>query len=261
MVKIIEESLPRRRDEKGNNMTKVDIDIKKLLESGAHFGHKTSRWHPKMAPYLHSKRDGSHIIDLTTTVEALEKATDFIEKTAKSGKQVLFVGTKRQAKDAIKTAAVNTNMPYVSERWVGGMLTNVATISDRIKRLKDFEQKMDSGYFASKYNKLEVQRFQEEIDEMDYLYGGIKHMSVRPGAVFVSDVNNDINAVREARKLNIPIVAIVDSNVDPSLVDYPIPANDDAVKAVSLIIGYIEQAVKLGQAGIKAPKEAEKGDK
>lgn len=243
-------------------MTKVDIDIKKLLESGAHFGHKTSRWHPKMAPYLHSKRDGSHIIDLTTTVESLEKATDFIEKTAKSGKQVLFVGTKRQAKDAIKTAALSTNMPYVSERWVGGMLTNVATISARIKRLKDFEQKMDSGYFASKFNKLEVQRFQEEIDEMNYLYGGIKHMATHPGAVFVSDVNNDINAVREARKLNIPIVAIADSNVDPSLVDYPIPANDDAVKSVALIVGYIEQAVKLGQAGIKAPKEeAEKGDK
>jgi len=242
-------------------MTKVDIDIKKLLESGAHFGHKTSRWHPKMAPYLHSKRDGSHIIDLTTTVEGLEKATEFVEKVAKSGKQVLFVGTKRQAKNAVKTAAENTNMPYVSERWVGGMLTNVATISTRIKRLKDFEQKMDSGYFASKYNKLEVQRFQEEIDEMNHLYGGIKHMAVKPGVVFVSDVNNDINAVREARKLNIPIVAIVDSNVDPSLVDYPIPANDDAVKSVALIISYIEQAVKLGQAGVKTPAKEEKGDK
>ncbi|MEK7625740.1 MAG: 30S ribosomal protein S2 [Patescibacteria group bacterium] len=234
---------------------KVDIDIKKLLEAGAHFGHKASRWHPKMAPYLHSKRDGSHIIDLTTTVESLEKATEFIEKTAKSGKQVLIVGTKRQAKGPVKQVAIDTNMPYVSERWVGGMLTNVATISERIKRLKDFEQKMDSGYFASKYNKLEVQRFQEEIDEMNFLYGGIKFMDVKPGAVFVSDVNNDINAVREARKLGIPIVAIVDSNADPSLVDYPIPANDDALKSVALILSYIEQAIKFGKAGAKAPKD------
>lgn len=236
-------------------MTKVDIDIKKLLESGAHFGHNTSRWHPKMAPYLHSKRDGSHIIDLSTTVECLEKATAFIEKTAGSGKQILIVGTKRQAKNAVKQVATDTNMPYVSERWVGGMLTNVDTISGRIKRLKDFEQKMDSGYFASKYNKLEVQRFQEEMDEMDHLYGGIKYMDVKPGAVFVADVNNDINAVREARKLGIPIVAIVDSNADPSLVDYPIPANDDAIKSVALILDYIEQAIKLGKASIKEVKD------
>lgn len=236
-------------------MTKVDIDIKKLLESGAHFGHKSSRWHPKMAPYLHSKRDGSHIIDLTTTVESLEKATEFVEKTAKAGKQILIVGTKRQAKGPVKEVATETNMPYVSERWVGGMLTNVATISERIKRLKDFEQKMDSGYFASKYNKLEVQRFQEEIDEMNFLYGGIKFMDVKPGAVFVTDVNNDINAVREARKLGIPIIAIVDSNADPSLVDYPIPANDDALKSVALILSYIEQAIKLGKAGAKVNKD------
>lgn len=236
-------------------MTKVDIDIKKLLESGAHFGHNTSRWHPKMAPYLHSKRDGSHIIDLSTTVECLEKATAFIEKTAGSSKQVLIVGTKRQAKNAVKQVATDTNMPYVSERWVGGMLTNVDTISGRIKRLKDFEQKMDSGYFASKYNKLEVQRFQEDIDEMSHLYGGIKYMDVKPGAVFVADVNNDINAVREARKLGIPIVAIVDSNADPSLVDYPIPANDDAIKSVALILDYIEQAIKLGKASIKEVKD------
>ncbi|OGL31396.1 30S ribosomal protein S2 [Candidatus Saccharibacteria bacterium RIFCSPHIGHO2_12_FULL_41_12] len=231
------------------------VDIKKLLESGAHFGHSTSRWHPKMAPYLHSKRDGSHIIDLATTVVCLEKATEFIEKTTKSGKQVLIVGTKRQAKDAVKQVATQTHMPYVNERWVGGMLTNVDTIGSRIKRLKDFEQKMESGYFASKFNKLEIQRFQEEIDEMNHLYGGIKNMDVKLGAVFVADVNNDINAVREARKLGVPVVAIVDSNADPSLVDFPIPANDDAIKSVALILNYIEQAIQFGKAGIKEVKE------
>lgn len=232
-------------------MSSVDIDIKKLLESGAHFGHKTSRWHPKMAEYIHSKRDGSHIIDLTTTVKGLEDATSFLESVAKSGKQILIVGTKRQAKDAVKSTADATNMPYVSERWVGGMLTNVSTMTTRIKRLKDFEQKMASGYFANRYNKLEVQRFQEEIDEMNRLYGGIKHMEARPGAVIVTDIQNDINAVREARKLGIKIVAIADTNTDPSLVDYAIPANDDAVKSIATILAYLQQAIANGSSASK----------
>jgi small subunit ribosomal protein S2 len=235
-------------------MSKVDIDIKKLLEAGAHFGHKTSRWHPKMAQYIHSKRDGSHIIDLTTTVTALEAATEFIAATAKSGRQVLIVGTKRQAKDAVKATAEATNMPYVSERWVGGMLTNVTTISGRIKRLKDFEQKMASGYFANRYNKLEIQRFQEEIDEMNRLYGGIKHMDARPGTVVITSINDDINAVREARKLGIKIVAIADTNTDPSLVDFPIPANDDAVKSVATILSYVQQAISAGAASASKTK-------
>jgi small subunit ribosomal protein S2 len=233
---------------KEESMASVDVDIKKLLEAGAHFGHKTSRWHPKMAPYIHSKRAGSHIIDLTKTVEALEVSLDFLARTAGQGKQVLLVGTKRQAKDIIKKAAEETGMPFVAERWVGGMLTNTATMNGRIKHLKDLEVKMDSGALEAKYNKLEVQRFQEEIDHLNFLYGGIKYMQGKPGVLFVVDIKDDINAVREARKLGIPVVAIADSNSDPSIVDYPIPANDDAIKGLELITAYAVQAIEHGKA-------------
>ncbi|MEK7153654.1 MAG: 30S ribosomal protein S2 [Patescibacteria group bacterium] len=226
----------------------VAVDIKALLAAGAHFGHKTSRWHPKMAPYIHSKRGGSHIIDLTKTVEALEEALAFISKAASEGRQVLFVATKRQAQDIVKQAAEDVKMPYVTERWLGGMLTNVGTIQGRVKHLHNLEEKMASGELANKYNKLEVQRFQEEIDEMNRIYGGIKNMAARLGAVFILDIVSDINAVREARKLGLPIVALVDTNADPSLVDYPIPCNDDAIKTIQLIVDYIKQAVEEGKA-------------
>ena len=149
----------------------TDVDIKALLEAGAHFGHKTARWHPKMAPYLHSKRNGTHIIDLTKTVEGLDAALAFLTETAAASKQILLVGTKRQAQDIIKKAAVETGMPYVTERWLGGMLTNWNTIGGRVKHLQDLENRMASGELASKYNKLEVQRFQEEIDELNRIYG------------------------------------------------------------------------------------------
>ncbi len=237
-------------------MASVDVDIKKLLEAGAHFGHKTSRWHPKMAPYIHSKREGTHIIDLTKTVEGLENALAFVSKTTSEGKQILFVGTKRQAKEIIEVAAKEVDMPYVTERWLGGMLTNQTTIGGRIKHLKDLEVRMASGALESKYNKLEVQRFQEEIDQMNFLYGGIKHMAARPGAVFVVDVINEVNAIREAKKLGIKIIAICDTNVDPSLVDYPIPANDDAIKTIQLIVDYLKAAIAAGKA--KTTKVADK---
>ncbi|HYF97228.1 MAG TPA: 30S ribosomal protein S2 [Patescibacteria group bacterium] len=232
-------------------MSKTNVDIKQLLEAGAHFGHKTSRWHPKMAPYIHSKKNGSHIIDLVKTVDKLEEALAFLEKTAGEGKQVVLVGTKRQAKSIIKKAADDTGMPYVSERWVGGMLTNTATMNGRIKHLKDLEQKMDSGALEAKYSKLEVQRYQEEIDGMNFMYGGIKFMDNKPGAVFVVDISNESNAVREARKLGIPTVAIVDSNTDPSMIDYPIPANDDAIKSIQLIVDYVVDAINVGKGKIK----------
>jgi small subunit ribosomal protein S2 len=240
-------------------MSVVDVDIKQLLEAGAHFGHKTSRWHPKMAPYIHSKREGGHIIDLTKTVEALDKALDFLNETAASGKQILLVSTKRQAKDKIKEVATATGMPYVNERWLGGMLTNTATISGRIKHLKDLEVRMVTGELAARYNKLEVQRFQEEIDLMNLQYGGIKEMAAKPGAVFVVDVLNDINAVREAKKLHIPVVALTDTNVDPTLVDFAIPCNDDATKTINLILDYVHQAIVAGQN--KAKKSVDKTEK
>lgn len=232
----------------------VAVDIKKLLEAGAHFGHTTSRWHPKMAPYLHSKRAGNHIIDLTKTVEALEAALPLIEKTVAEGKQVLLVGTKRQAKDLVKKAADDTGMPYVTNRWVGGVLTNVTTINGRIKHLQDLENKMASGELANRYSKLEVQRFQEEIDQMNYLYGGVKDLHGKPGLVYVTDVVNDHLAVKEARRLGVPIIGVVDSNADPSVVDYPIPANDDAIKAIQLLLDYVVAAINAGKSGAKAEK-------
>lgn len=242
-------------------MATVDVDIKKLLEAGAHFGHKTSRWHPKMAPFIHSKRGGTHIIDLTQTVSGLEDALAFLEKTVSEGKQVLLVGTKKQAHDAIKELAEATHQPYVVERWLGGMLTNRNTIGGRIKYLKDLEAKMETGQLASKYNKLEVQRFQEEIDEMNHLYGGIKNMAARPGAVFVTDVLHEANAVREATKLGVPVVALVDTNADPSLVTYPIPCNDDAIKTINLVVDYVRQAIEAGKTKhAKAADKTEKGE-
>lgn len=234
----------------------TNVDIKQLLEAGAHFGHKTSRWHPKMAQYIHSKRGGSHIIDLTKTVEGLEKALNFLEDTAAEGKQILVVSTKRQAQDIINKLAEQTGMPFVTERWLGGMMTNRNTMNARIKHLKDLEAKMENGQLAAKYSKLEVQRFQEEIDEMNHMYGGIKDMAAKVGAVFIIDVTHDMNAVREARKLDIPVVALVDTNADPTLVDYPIPCNDDAIKTIQLIADYVQAAIETGKN--KHAKKAEK---
>lgn len=229
----------------------TDVDIKQLLEAGAHFGHKTERWHPKMAPYIHSKRGGTHIIDLTQTVTRLNEALDFLTKTAADGKQILLVGTKRQAQDIIKKAAEETGMPYVTERWLGGMLTNWNTIGGRVKHLQELENRMASGELANKYNKLEVQRFQEEIDHMNVQYGGVKELNSRPGAVFIVDIVSDANALREANRLGIPVVAIVDTNADPSKVTHPVPANDDAIKTIQLIVDYVKAAIVSGKAKAK----------
>ena len=231
-------------------MATVDVDIKQLLEAGAHFGHKTSRWHPKMAQYIHSKRGGSHIIDLTYTVSKMEEALDVIADTVAQGKQVLLVSTKRQTQDIVKALAEEVKQPYVTERWLGGMLTNWPTIGGRIKHLKNLEEKMASGELANKYSKLEVQRFQEEIDAMNVIYGGIKDMAARPGVVFIFDIVADVNAVKEARKLGLPIVALVDTNADPTLVTYPIPSNDDAIKTVTLVTEYLKQAIEAGKSKV-----------
>jgi small subunit ribosomal protein S2 len=240
-------------------MATVDVDIKQLLEAGAHFGHKTARWHPRMAEYIHSKRGGSHIIDLTQTVTKMEHALDFIAETVGAGKQVLLVSTKRQTQDLVKALAEEVKQPFVTERWLGGMLTNWPTISGRVKHLKDLEEKMASGELSNKYSKLEVQRYQEEIDAMNTIYGGIKNLAAKPGAVFIFDVTADVNAVKEARKLGLPIVALIDTNADPTQATYPIPCNDDAIKTVTLVIDYLKQAIQAGQA--KAAKAAPVADK
>ena len=234
----------------GVNMS-VTVDIKALLEAGVHFGHKTSRWHPKMAPYIHSKRQDSHIIDLTKTVEALDVALPELTKIAASGKKVLFVGTKKQAKSIVKATAESINQPYVTERWIGGMLTNSQTITQQIKKLKNLEKRMISGDLEKRYSKLEVQRFQEEIDLLNLKYGGIKDLIGRPGAVVVVDALTDANAIREAKTLGVPVFSIVDTNVNPTGIDYVIPGNDDAVRSMQILLDYFAQAVSEGSGSVK----------
>ena len=223
------------------------VDMKALLEAGAHFGHKTSRWHPKMAEYIHSRKNGAHIINLEKTVDGFEKALPKITDLVKGGKKVLFVDTQKQSKALVKAAAESVNMPYVTERWVGGTLTNVETVNRQIKKLKDLERRMESGELANRYNKLEVQRFQEEIDTLNTRYGGIKEMSEQPAAIIVFDAVQDKNAIKEAKSLNIPVIAICDTNVDPSDVTYVIPGNDNSVKATELYLDYFTEAVKAGK--------------
>ena len=225
----------------------VNVDMKALLESGAHFGHKTSRWHPKMAPYIHSKRGETHIINLEKTVEGLNKALPKLTEIAKSGKKVLFVGTKKQHKDIVKAAAESVEMPYVTVRWVGGTLTNVDTVNRQIKKLKDLERRMTSGELENRYSKLEVQRFQEEIDMLNERYGGIKDMTDQPAALIVVDACEDKNAVKEANNLHIPVIAIADTNVDPTDIDYCIPGNDDSIKATLGFLDYFVAAIKEGK--------------
>ena len=225
----------------------VNVDMKALLEAGAHFGHKTSRWHPKMAPYIHSKRGDGHIINLEKTVEGFEKALPKVTETVKAGKKVLFVGTKKQLKDVVAEAAKSVDMPYVTVRWVGGTLTNVETVNRQIKKLKDLERRMASGELENRYSKLEVQRYQEEIDLLNERYGGIKEMSEQPAMIIVVDALEDSNAIREANNLHIPVVALTDTNVDPTNIDYVIPMNDDSIKATKLALDYFCEAIKEGK--------------
>ena len=222
----------------------VTVDMKALLEAGAHFGHKTSRWHPKMANYIHSKRQDAHIINLEKTVEGLDAALAKTAELVKSGKKVLFVGTKKQVKESVQAAAESVEMPYVTVRWVGGTLTNVDTINRQIKKVKDLERRMKSGELEARYSKLEVQRFQEEITTLNERYGGIKNMNEQPAAVIIVDAADDKNAIREAKNLHIPVIAICDTNMDPSDIDYVIPAKDDSIKAVKLILDYFVETIK-----------------
>ena len=224
-------------------MSKI-IDMKELLEAGAHFGHKTSRWHPKMAQYIHSKRQDTHIINLEKTVAGLEEALALTKKIAKDGKKILFVGTKKQLKAIVKEAAESVDMPYVTERWVGGTLTNVETVNRQIKKVKDLERRMKTGELEARYSKLEVQRFQEEIAVLNTRYGGIKDMTEQPAAIIVTDACEDKNAIKEAKTLHIPVIAICDTNVDPTDIDVIIPANDDSTKAEKLILDYFVEAIK-----------------
>ena len=224
------------------------ISMKQLLEAGVHFGHQTRRWNPKMAKYIFTERNGIYIIDLQKTVKKVDEAYAFLRDVAAEGKSVLFVGTKKQAQEAIKEEALRANMFYVNERWLGGMMTNFQTIQKRVARLKELEAMEADGTFEV-LTKKEVQGLRHEMEKLEKYLGGIKEMNKLPGALFVVDPRKERIAVAEARKLNIPIVAIVDTNCDPDEVDYVIPGNDDAIRAVKLMTGRMADAIMEGRQG------------
>ena len=222
--------------------------MKQLLEAGVHFGHQTRRWNPKMAPYIFTERNGIYIIDLQKTVKKLDEAYNFIHEVAASGKDVLFVGTKKQAADSIKEEAVRACAHYVNARWLGGMMTNFKTIQRRIARLEQLHTMEEDGTFAL-LPKKEVIKLNLEIEKLEKFIGGIKKMNKLPGALFVVDPRKEKIAVAEAKKLGIPVVAIVDTNCDPDEIDYVIPGNDDAIRAVKLIAGAMADAIISANQG------------
>ena len=235
------------------------VSMKQLLEAGVHFGHQTRRWNPKMAEYIYMERNGIYIIDLQKTVKKLEDAYSFVRSVSESGKSVLFVGTKKQAQDAVKEEAERVGMYYVNARWLGGMLTNFKTMRTRVDRLAQLKKMQEDGTFDM-LPKKEVMKHLGEMEKLEKYLGGVKEMRKLPGALFVIDPRKEHNAIAEARKLHIPIVAIVDTNCDPDEVDYVIPANDDAIRAIRLIAATMANAVQEGRQGedaaVEEPAEA-----
>ena len=231
--------------------------MKQLLEAGVHFGHQTRRWNPKMAEYIYTERNGIYIINLQKTVKKIEEAYAFVKEIAENGQDILFVGTKKQAQDSIKEEAERVGMYYVNARWLGGMMTNFKTIKQRIERLKQLRKMEEDGTFDL-LPKKEVIKLNLEIEKLDKYLGGIKDMKKLPGALFIVDPRKEKIAVAEAKKLGIPVVAIVDTNCDPDEVDYVIPGNDDAIRAVKLITATIANAVIEGRQGEQLAPEAEK---
>ncbi len=227
------------------------VTMKQLLESGVHFGHQTRRWNPKMKPYIFTERNGIYIVDLQQTVKMVEVVYNFVRDLAMEGKEVLFVGTKKQAQETVKKEAERCGMPYVNQRWLGGMLTNYNTISKRIRRLEELEKMEEEGLFEV-LPKKEVIQLQKEKERLNRFLGGIRHMKRLPHAVYVVDPRKESIAVAEANKLGIPVVAIVDTNCDPDVIDYIIPGNDDAIRAVKLLTGVMADAVLEGNQGREA---------
>jgi len=229
-------------------------DITELLENGVHFGHLTRKWNPNMAPFIFTERNGVHIIDLYKTVAKIEEATLALQKIASSGRKILFVATKKQAKDIVSEKAVGVNMPFITERWPGGMLTNFVTIRKAVKKMTSIDRmKLDGSFDAlSKREKLQINRQREKLDKN---LGSIVDMTRLPGAIFVVDIKKEHIAVAEARKLNIPVFAMVDTNSDPRLVDYVIPSNDDASKSIEKILTFITAGISQGLAERKSEKQ------
>jgi len=225
----------------------AEITLQQLLMSGAHFGHLTRRWNPKMKPFIFMERNGIYIIDLNKTLGCLKTATDEIKKIVGRGDKLLFVGTKKQAKDIVRVEVERCGMPYVTDRWLGGMLTNFTTIKKSIKHFKNLEKMSTDGTY-DKLTKKEVLQIERKKEKLEKSIGGIKDMARLPGGVFIVDTKKESIAVAEARKLNIPIFGMIDTNCDPDFIDYPIPVNDDAFKSISLIVHTIADAVLEGQA-------------
>lgn len=230
------------------------IEIKELIEAGVHFGHLTRKWNPNMAPYIYTERTGIHIIDLYKTAAKIEEAAEALHKIASSGRRILFVATKKQAKDIVADAAASVNMPYITERWPGGMLTNFVTIRKAVKKMGHIDRmKLDGSFDAlSKREKLQINRQRLKLEKN---LGSIVDMTRIPGAIFVVDIKRENIAVTEARKLNIPVFAMVDTNSDPRLVDFVIPSNDDASKSISKVLGYVTDAISSGLAERKSTKD------
>ncbi len=237
------------------------VAMKQLLEAGVHFGHQTRRWEPKMAEYIFQARNGIHIIDLQKTSKKLDEAYKFMKEQAEEGKTFLFVGTKKQAQECIKDAAIKSNMYYVDQRWLGGMLTNFKTIQASVKKLKDLEEMSQNGTFDV-LPKKEVIELKKEMAKLENNLGGIKDMKELPGVMFVVDPKKERTAILEARKLNIPIVGLIDTNCNPEDVDYPIPGNDDAIRAVKLITDVMANAIIEGNQGesMEAPVTFEENE-
>lgn len=257
-------------DAKNSGETKQKNDLMtSMLKAGVHFGHQKSKWHPKMAPYIFGVRNNIHIIDLEKTIAKLEEALVFVKDVVGKEGIVLFVGTKKQAAKIVEDVAKKTEMPYVSNRWIGGTFTNFKEISKRVNHLLDLEKKQDSGELK-KYTKKEQLGFTKEIEKLNKLFGGIKKMKKLPNAIFVIDAKEEKSAVKEAKESKVPVIALCDTNYNPSEIDYPIPANDDAVSSIAIMAETVADAIKEGQKnkgkGVSSKeqvtaKEQEKGEK
>lgn len=230
--------------------------IVELLQSGAHFGHQKGRWHPKMRSFLFAERNGVHIIDLEKTLERLKIAAEFAEKIGQNSGAILFVGTKNQGKKLIEKYAQQAGMPYITERWVGGLFTNFGNVSKLIKKYKSLKEQRDSGALA-KYTKKEQVEFSKEIERLEKMVGGLETMARLPEAVFILDAKREKTALLEARKRKIPVISFADSNINPDMIDYPIPANDDAVNSIEIITRTIAEAINFGKVKQAKEKKAE----
>ncbi|HUC95122.1 MAG TPA: 30S ribosomal protein S2 [Candidatus Saccharimonadales bacterium] len=234
-------------------MSKINVSLDELLESGAHFGHQTRRWNPKMEEYLYGSENGVHIFDLTKTKPLIEEALDFITRSVKEGKTILLLGTKKQVKDKVAEVAEKVGVPYVNERWLGGTISNFEQMRRSIKKMEEMRVNMTSGFY-NKYTKKERLLIDREIARLNRFFGGIKTLTNVPDVLFVIDTKREAGAVHEANERKVPVVAIVDSNSDPDLIDYPIPMNDDASKALEYILNLVGQAIENGKGKVETVK-------